>query len=80
MPTRRRALGVVLAAAAVQASPIAALATTWHKAAESYCEMAPREGDVDTCACSFDAVDAATAEVFGPILRNLTKRRFFRSF
>lgn len=80
MPTRRRALGVVLAAAAVQASPLAALATTWHQAAESYCEMAPREGDVDTCACSFDAVDAATAEVFGPILRNLTQRRFFRFF
>ena len=46
----------------------------------SYCEMAPRSGDVDTCACSFDVVDAATSEVFGPLLRNLTQRRFFRYF
>ena len=45
-----------------------------------YCEMAPRAGDVDTCACSFDVVDAATSEVFGPLLRNLTQRRFFRYF
>ena len=33
-----------------------------------------------TRACSFDVVDAATSEVFGPLLKNLTQRRFFRYF
>ena len=68
---RRNALVAILTAAAAHASPLQTLGDTWSKAAMSYCEMAPRSGDVDTCACSFDVVDAATSEVFGPLLRNL---------
>ena len=77
---RRDALVTLLTATAARASPLHSLRDTWSRAAMGYCEMAPRAGDVDTCACSFDVVDAATSEVFGPLLRNLTQRRFFRYF
>ncbi|EGB08764.1 hypothetical protein AURANDRAFT_25681 [Aureococcus anophagefferens] len=42
--------------------------------------MAPREGAVEDCRCDFETADDATSEFFGPLLRDLTRRSFFRYF
>mmetsp|Transcript_19631 Transcript_19631/g.24283 ORF Transcript_19631/g.24283 Transcript_19631/m.24283 type:complete len:248 (-) Transcript_19631:1036-1779(-) len=45
------------------------------------CELvAPVQGRVDDCSCSFAEVDESTRQYFGPILKNLTKGNFFRYF
>lgn len=45
------------------------------------CEIEATAGErVSDCDCAFDAVDDATATFFGPILLNLTRRKFFQYF
>ncbi|KAJ8599670.1 hypothetical protein CTAYLR_005423 [Chrysophaeum taylorii] len=44
------------------------------------CEIEPTVGTVGDCGCEFEDVDSATHEFFGPILRNLTQRKFFQYF
>ena len=51
-----------------------------RRTALSMCEMAPREGAVEDCRCDFETADDATSEFFGPLLRDLTRRSFFRYF
>ena len=44
------------------------------------CEFRALEGTVEDCSCSFEDVDDATAQYFGPLLLELTQRKFFKYF
>lgn len=44
------------------------------------CEFTALEGTVEDCSCSFADVDDATELYFGPLLREVTQRKFFKYF
>eukprot|EP00635_Sarcinochrysidales_sp_CCMP3193_P011461 CAMPEP_0118913908 /NCGR_PEP_ID=MMETSP1166-20130328/14498_1 /TAXON_ID=1104430 /ORGANISM="Chrysoreinhardia sp, Strain CCMP3193" /LENGTH=644 /DNA_ID=CAMNT_0006853473 /DNA_START=91 /DNA_END=2025 /DNA_ORIENTATION=+ len=44
------------------------------------CEFKAVEGPVQDCSCSFEDVDDATAQYFGPLLLEVTQRKFFKYF